>query len=109
MQRNAVVGALLLVLLASVAIGASSLHAVRQAQEVSLIGCLKAGEKDGDFVLVINEKETHQVQPGEGVELAPHLNHRVEITGTIDKNEKDSVLKAKALKMVADSCETKAF
>jgi nicotinamidase-related amidase len=106
MQRNAIVGTLLVVLLASVVIGVSSLHAARQAQEVSLTGCLKAGEKDGDFVLVIDEKEKHQVQAGEGVELAPHLNHRVQITGTIEKSETTSVLKATALKMVADSCES---
>jgi nicotinamidase-related amidase len=106
MQRNAFVGTLLTVLLAGVVIGVSSLQAARQAQEVSLTGCLKAGEKDGDFLLVIDEKEKHHVQAGEGVELAPHVNHRVQITGTIEKNETNSVLKATALKMVADSCES---
>jgi hypothetical protein len=106
MQRHTIIGAVSMVILAVVVVGVSSANAVRQAQEVSLTGCLKAGEKEGDFVLVINEKETHHVQPADGVELAPHLNHKVEITGALEKSETRSVLKATALKMVADSCES---
>ena len=106
MQRNVAVGTVFVVLLAGVMISVSALRAAGQAQEVSLTGCLKAGEKDGDFVLVIDEKEKHQVQAGEGVELTPHLNHRVQVTGTIEKTETASLLKATALKMLADSCES---
>jgi len=95
----------LLAVLAIIGCAGSMLQA-RQGQEVTLAGCLKAGANAGDFVLVIDEKDTHQVQPAaEGVELAPHLNHRVEITGTLEKTETSSVLKAKALKMLASSCE----
>lgn len=50
-------------------------------------------------------KQTYQVQPAENVELPPHTNHRVELTGTVEKSETDAVVKATALKMVADSCE----
>ena len=56
-------------------------------------------------MLVVDDKQTYHIQPAEGVELAPHANHRVELTGTIEKTETNSVLNAKALKMVATSCE----
>jgi hypothetical protein len=55
--------------------------------------------------LVTDEKQTYQVQGGERVELAPHVNHRVELTGTIEKSETSALVKATALKMVASSCE----
>jgi hypothetical protein len=56
-------------------------------------------------VLVADDKQTYHVQPNEGVELAAHANHRVELTGTIEKSETQAVLKTEALKMVAASCE----
>jgi hypothetical protein len=56
-------------------------------------------------VLAGDDKQTYQIQPAEGVDLAPHANHRVELTGTTEKTETSSVLRAKALKMVATSCE----
>ena len=65
MHRNVAVGTLFVVLLAGVMISVSSLRAAGQAEEICLTGCLKAREKDGDFVLVIDEKEKHQVQAGE--------------------------------------------
>jgi hypothetical protein len=83
--------------------GASS--AAQQQEDSTLAGCLQAGAKEGEFVLVADDKQRYRVQPAEGVELAPHANHRVELTGTIEKSEADAVLKAKALKMVAASCE----
>lgn len=84
---------------------AASLQAAGREQEATVAGCLQAGTNDGEFVLVTDEKQTYQVQRGEGVELAPHVNHRVELTGTIEKSETSALVKATALKMVASSCE----
>ena len=82
-------------------------HALRgaQAEEATIAGCLQAGATEGEFVLVADDKHTYQVQVGESIELAPHMNHRVELTGTVEKSETSSILKVKALKMVASSCE----
>jgi predicted transcriptional regulator len=82
-------------------------HALRaaQAEEATITGCLQAGATEGEFVLVADDKNTHQVQAGESIELAPHTNHRVELTGTVEKSDTSSILRVKALKMVASSCE----
>ena len=76
-----------------------------QLPEASTIaGCLQTGSNEGEFVLVNDEKTTYQVQAAEGVEVAPHVNHRVELTGTVEKTESSLIIKAKALKMVSTSC-----
>jgi hypothetical protein len=79
--------------------------AAQQPDDSTLAGCLQPGAKEGEFVLVADDKQTYQVQPAEGVELAPHANHRVELVGTVEKSDTDAILKAKTLKMVAASCE----
>jgi hypothetical protein len=79
--------------------------AANQSENATVAGCLQAGANEGEFMLVADDKQTYQIQPTEGVELAPHANHRVELTGTIEKTETSSVLKANTLKMVATSCE----
>jgi hypothetical protein len=75
-----------------------------QQPEETVVGCLQAGTNTGEFVLVNDEKATYQVQAAEGVEIAPHVNHRVELTGTVEKTESSLIFKAKALKMVSTSC-----
>jgi hypothetical protein len=79
-------------------------ESAQQSDETTVVGCLQAGANTGEFVLVNDEKVTYQVQPGEGVEIAPHVDHRVELTGTIEKTESSMIFKAKALKMVSASC-----
>ena len=103
MTRHTVAGTLTLVFV-FVAFGVLP-DAARQAQEVTLTGCLQAGSNSGDFVLVLDDKETYQIQAAEGVDLAPHANHRVELTGVIEKTDASPVLKTTALKMIASSCE----
>lgn len=106
MLRYTAVGpSFILMLLSIVAFGAQTRPAAAQVEETTVAGCLQPGSNDGEFVLVADDKQTYQVQPAEGVEIAPHANHRVELTGTVEKNETSSVLKATALKMVASSCE----
>ena len=94
MLRHTVSGLMLLALVGSVGlIGHSA--AAGQSEDVTVGGCLQAGAKEGEFVLVVDDKITYQIQPAEGVELAPHANHRVELTGTVEKTETSSILKAK--------------
>jgi hypothetical protein len=82
-----------------------SVVAASQSDDATITGCLQAGAKEGEFMLLADDKQTYQIQPADGVELAAHANHRVELTGTIEKTETSSVLKANTLKMVATSCE----
>ena len=79
-------------------------EAAQQPEDSTIAGCLEAGSNEGEFVLVNDEKTTYQVQAAEGVEVAPHVNHRVELTGTVEKTESSVIIKAKALKMVSTSC-----
>lgn len=76
----------------------------QQPAETTIAGCLQAGSNEGEFVLVNDEKTRYQVEATEGVEVAPHLNHRVELTGMVEKTESSLVMKVKTLKMVSDSC-----
>jgi hypothetical protein len=45
------------------------------------------------------------VQPAENVELAPHANHGVQLTASVEKNDTRSVPEATALKTVASPYE----
>src|SRR5688500_18521558 len=80
-----------------------ALHAIpaqeaAQQPETTVTGCLQAGANTGEFVLVNDEKTTYQVNAAEGVEVTPHVNHRVELMGTIEKTESSMIFKTKALK-----------
>ena len=56
-------------------------------------------------MLVNDEQVTYQVQAAAEIDLASHLNHRIELTGTVEKTDAGMILKATALKMVATSCD----
>ena len=98
------VGLLIVVLWADATPGAQA-PAADAAQETTVAGCLQTVADEGGFVLVTDDKQTYHIQATEGVELAPHANHRVELTGSVEKSETNTVLKVTALKMVASSCE----
>lgn len=79
-------------------------------------GCLKAAEKDGDFVLADGvdgkagpAKATYAligvVPPG--VRLKSHVSHKVEISGSIGENSSQpagKTLNMETFKMVAEKC-----
>jgi hypothetical protein len=104
MYHHKIIGTLVLVF-AFVVFPVSSPRAANQAQEATVTGCLQAGVNTGDFVLVTDDKDKYEVQATEGIELAPHANQRVELTGMLEKTDARSVLRATALKMIASSCE----
>jgi hypothetical protein len=76
----------------------------QQSADTTVVGCLHAGANSGEFVLVDDEKGAFQVQAAEGVDIAAHVGHRVELTGTVEKTESGMIVTAKALKMVSTSC-----
>jgi hypothetical protein len=82
-------------------VGHVALHALpgqegaQQPEDTTVVGCLQAGANTGELVRVNDEKTTHQIHAAEGVEIAPHVNHRVELTGTIEKTESSMILKAR--------------
>jgi hypothetical protein len=84
----------------------SSFGLVARAQDSPVVGCLKSGAEATAFVLETDDKSSYMVQAGDGVELSPHVNQRVEVTGSIDKTESAATLKATAIKMVAASCQS---
>ena len=105
MLRNIVARLIIAAVFVSVVLVDRTVTAARQLDDSTAAGCLQAGAAEGEFVLVVDDKLTYQIQPAEGLDLAPHANHRVELTGTIEKTETSAILKAKSLKMVATSCE----
>lgn len=72
-------------------------------QSTTLEGCLRQGAKDGEFSFAAGGDE-YTVVPSSGLNLAAHLNHQVQVTGTVEKKVPTSVLRASAVKMVAASC-----
>lgn len=73
------------------------------AQSSTLEGCLRTAAAEGEFTFT-SGKDTFTVMPADGVNLAAHVNHQVQITGTVEKGARGSVLHASALKMVAATC-----
>lgn len=88
------------------AVSLASVGVIARAQDPSVVGCLKSGAEATAFVLETDDQISYRVEAGDGVELSPHVNQRVEVTGSIDKTESDATLKATAIKMVAASCES---
>lgn len=106
MVRHLVIAAFsAVVLTGNIGVHAQSPEAGAQAEQTTVIGCLRAGANDGEFVLVTDEQVTYQVQAADDLEVASHVNHRVELTGTVEKRDAVTILKASALTMVATSCE----
>jgi hypothetical protein len=77
-------------------------------EPTSATGCLQAGAAAGRYVLVLDDRVKYQVEAAEDVKLADHENHRVELTGALDKSAAEPVIKTTALKMVVASCEAAA-
>ena len=103
MVRFITVLAMSLVLVSIVILGNEPPPEPTQPKETTVTGCLEQGASADHFVLV-EENTTYQVQAAEGIDLAPHLNHRVELTGTVEMTESSLVFNARGLKMVATSC-----
>jgi hypothetical protein len=75
----------------------------QQPQTATLEGCLLAGSATGEFI-VSTGKERHTAVADQGVDLAAHVNHRVRLTGALEKGKVGEVFRVIALTMVATTC-----
>jgi hypothetical protein len=81
-------------------------HAQGAAPEHSMTGCLAKGDAAGSFKLTDLEKGPKVVVIAESTaNLAPHVGHKVEITGVAVAG-KDNVhtMKVTAVKMISATC-----
>ena len=72
-----------------------------------MTGCLQKGAEAGTFRLTNVEKGPSSVDITDSTaNLAPHLGHKVEITGTqvTGKDAQTHVMKVTGVKMLAPSC-----
>ena len=75
--------------------------------EHSMTGCLQKGAEAGTFRLTNVEKGPSSVDITDSTaNLAPHLGHKVEISGTqvTGKDAQTHVMKVTGVKMLAPSC-----
>ncbi|HEV7968062.1 MAG TPA: hypothetical protein VGP19_10845 [Candidatus Acidoferrales bacterium] len=81
----------------------------------SMTGCLKAGDAPGSYMLTDLEKGPKSVGiVSSDVKLAPHVGHKIEITGTAvppadaeamkDVPKAPHYMKVTAIKMVSTTC-----
>jgi len=99
--------------LLAISVGTTAQDAAPKAH--SMAGCLKAGSAPDSFMLTDLEKgpKTVGIVSSE-VKLAPHVGHKIEITGTgvppkdaeMDKNvpKADHYMKVTSIKMVSTTC-----
>jgi hypothetical protein len=74
--------------------------------EHSMTGCLAKGDDAGTFKLTDLEKGPKEVVIAETTaNLAPHLGHKVEITGvSVPGKDKTHTMKVTAVKMISAQC-----
>lgn len=74
--------------------------------EHSMTGCLAKGDDAGTFKLTNLEKGPKEVVIAESTaNLAPHLGHKVEITGVaVPGKDKVHTMKVTAVKMISSKC-----
>lgn len=75
-------------------------------KEHSMTGCLAKGDDPGTFKLTDLEKGPKEVVIAETTaNLAPHLGHKVEITGVaVPGKDKTHTMKVSAVKMISATC-----
>src|SRR5579871_863094 len=64
-------------------------RATRSGKSQSVTGCLAKGSTDGEFTLTTTDGKTYNVRTNSDVNLAEHINHKVTITGTAVKGDRD--------------------
>lgn len=85
---------LILAVLAFAAVDAGPATAQEAAQELTFTGCLAEAPDDAEVEYVLQgitgaemDAEKVHLVAGEGVDLAPHVGHTVEITGTVEHTD----------------------
>jgi hypothetical protein len=85
---------------------ASGFAAGAQAQEHSMTGCLAKGDDAGTFKLTNVEQGPQVVVIAKTTaDLAPHLGHKVQITGVaVPGKDKTHTMSVTAVKMISAAC-----
>jgi hypothetical protein len=98
-----------LVLTFGLAVVANAAQAQQQSQqkpagEHSMTGCLQKGTSANTFRLT-NVDKVNNVDIAESkVDLASHLGHKIEITGTVVSGKETHTMNVTAMKMVSTTC-----
>jgi hypothetical protein len=70
-----------------------------------MTGCLQKGATDGTYELMNTGKGPMVVEISESaVDLAPHVGHKIDITGTAVPGAKVHTMKISAIKMISTTC-----
>jgi hypothetical protein len=108
LNRRCHVKALMVLLTLSASLVGFTLRAEAQGApgEHSMTGCLAKGDEAGTFKLTDLEKGPKEVVIAETTaNLAPHLGHKVEITGVaVPGKDKAHTMKVTAVKMISSTC-----
>lgn len=83
--------------------GASAPIVTAIAQPTTLEGCLGRGTKPGEFALAAGGRD-YLVMPGIGVDLADHVRHQVQLTGSVERGSRGLVLRVSAVRVVESMC-----
>jgi hypothetical protein len=74
-----------------------------QADEITVTGCLAKSPQEGAFELTHasgGDAEAYALTAGEGIDLGPHVGHKVELAGSAA----DASLKVSSMKHLAAEC-----
>jgi hypothetical protein len=95
-----------LIIAASVLAFETGAEAQGAPAEHSMTGCLAKGDDAGTFKLTNLDKGPKEVVIAESsANLAPHLGHKVEITGVaVPGKDKAHTMKVTAVKMISATC-----
>ena len=72
--------------------------------EHSMTGCLEKGSSANTFRLTNVEKVNNVDIAESKADLAPHLGHKIEITGTVVPGKETHTMNVTAMKMVSTTC-----
>jgi len=112
-MKISILAGLVLACLLAITVGTPAQDAAPKAH--SMTGCLRAGSTPDSFMLSDLEKGPKTVGiVSSDAKLAPHVGHKIEITGTavpakdaeMDKNvaKADHYMKVSSIKMVSTTC-----
>ena len=88
------------------------------AGEITVTGCLAKSPQEGEFQLTHasgGDAETYALTAGEGIDLGPHVGHKVELAGSLaakaegksggdETKAADAALTVSSMKHVAAEC-----
>ena len=87
-----------------VAVGLSAQNQQQAPREHSMTGCLQKGSAPDTYRLTSVERVNTVDIAESTANLAPHICHKIEITGTAVPGKETHTMKVTAIKMVSTTC-----